>query len=173
MNELLAPTAGEVWLLHAPPREAMLALVARLATEGPLLVLDTGNQFDAYKVARLIRRRTRQLDEALERVRVARAFTCYQVVALFAGLSAAPMPHVILDLPATFADESVSLAESRRLLEQTLHHVARLRHAAPLIISAGPSRHGRRAELLQTIADAADHLLAWESPADAAPGKLF
>ena len=173
MNELLAPTAGEVWLLHAPPREAMLALVARLATEGPLLVLDTGNQFDAYKVARLIHRRTRRLNEALERVRVARAFTCYQVVALFEGLAATPMPHVVFDLPATFLDESVSLAESRRLLAKTLGHVERLRHAAPFIISAGPGRRGRRAEVLKTITDAADHLFAWESPAAPAPRKLF
>ena len=39
MNELLTPTPGKIWLLHTPPREAMLSLVAQMALIGPLLVI--------------------------------------------------------------------------------------------------------------------------------------
>jgi len=173
MNELLTPTPGEIWLLHTPPREAMLTLVAHMALAGPLLALDAANEFDAYRVARLIRTQTKQLDQTLGRVRVARAFTCYQVLALFQQLPASPVPHVIFDLPATFYDESVPLGESRRLLQIVLGHVDRLRRDAPIIIGVRPTRSGRRAELLQTIVDRTDHLFVWETPTAPAPVKLF
>lgn len=153
----------------------MLSLVARMALGGPLLVLDAGNQFDAYKLARLIRRQTAQLDSVLGRVQVARAFTCYQVAALFEKLPATPMPHVVFDLPATFYDESVATAESRRLLKIVLGHVERLRRVAPLLISVRPIR-GRapeRAELLQAVIDLADHVFIWHAPSDPAPARLF
>jgi hypothetical protein len=176
MDELLAPSPGEIVLLHTPPRDAMLSLVARMALSGPLLALDAGNQFDAFKVARLIREQTSQVDCVLSRVRVARAFTCYQVVALFEGLPTTPMPHVVFDLPATFYDESVSLSESRRLLQIVLAHVERLRRAAPMVISVQPirARHAhQRAELLQAVSDLADHVFIWETPAAPVPTRLF
>ena len=173
MNELHTPTPGEIWLLHTPPREAMLALVARMAVAGPLLALDAANEFDAYHVARLIRKQTRKLDQTLGRVRVARAFTCYQVLALFQQLPVSPVPHVVFDLPATFYDESVPLGESRRLLQVVLGHVERLRRDAPIVISVRPTRSGRRTELLQAVVDRADHLFMWETPSVPAPVKLF
>ncbi len=151
----------------------MLSLVARLALDGPLLALDAANEFDAHRVARLIRARTARLDEVLGRVRVARAFTCYQVATLFAQLPAAAMPHVVFDLPATFYDESVDLGESRRLLRLVLGHVERLRQDAPLLISVRPAPGGRRAELLQAVVDLADHLFIWETPAAPSPVRLF
>lgn len=173
MNELLAPTPGEIWLLHTPPRQAMLSLVARMALNGPLLALDAANEFDAHQVARFIRGRTSRLDEVLGQVRVARAFTCYQVVALFEQLPVTPIPHIVFDLPATFYDESVTLGESRRLLGVVLAHVERLRREAAMVISVRPARAGHRAELLQAVVDLADHLFAWETPAAPAPVRLF
>jgi hypothetical protein len=179
MNEIWTPSPGEIVLLHTPPREAMLSLVVRMALNGPLLVFDTANQFDAFKVARLIGRQTAQLDSVLSRVQVARAFTCYQVVALFEALPATPMPHVIFDLPATFYDESVTPRESRRLFQIVLSHVERLRRTAPLLISVRPP-HGRdaervyrRAAFLQAVTDLADHIFIWETPAATAPTRLF
>lgn len=152
----------------------MLALVARMAAAGPLLALDAANEFDAHQVARLIRRHApHQFEQTLGRVRVARAFTCHQVLALFKQLPASSMPHIVFDLPATFHDESVPLAESRRLLQLALSHVERLRRDAPIIISVRPAPGGLRAELLQAVVDRADHLFAWESPTAPAPVKLF
>lgn len=155
----------------------MLSLVARMALTGPLLALDAANEFDAFRVARLIRSQIRNqaihFDQALGRVRVARAFTSYQVLALFQQLPAAPVPHVIFGLPTTFYDESIPPAESRRLLGVALEHVERLRHDAPIVISVRPARAGRRPELMQAVIDLADHLFAWETPASPAPRRLF
>lgn len=160
--------------MHTPPRQAMLALVARMATDGPVLVLDAANEFDAHQVARLIRRHApRRFNRSLGHVHIARAFTCYQVLALFKQLPVTSIPHVIFNLPATFCDENVPLHESRRLLQVALGQVKRLRRGAPIIISVRPAPGGRRAELPQAVIDCADHLFIWESPAAPAPVKMF
>ena len=50
----------------------MLDLAAQLAAHGPLRVLDGGNQFNVYPVARAIRRRTSDLNAALQRIVLSR-----------------------------------------------------------------------------------------------------
>lgn len=149
----------------------MLSLIAALALENPLMVLDANNQFDAYRVARLIRRRTANLDPVLDRVFVARAFTCYQVVALFN--QTAPLLHVVLDLLATFDDESVRPEECRRLLQLVLGRVRLLSHHAPVVISAQPPRAHQRRDLLVAVAEIANHWLIWDTPSAAVTPSLF
>lgn len=150
--------------------QAMLTLAAHLARSGPLQVLDGGNRFNAYIVARQLRRlstldaarvgpgATRavpDLRSCLDRIRVARAFTCYQMAALidqacpgearacpavFAGACPGEArdtlngsPTLVIDLLDTFYDESAPLAERRRLAE---HCMQRLRQGPA---SAGQS----------------------------------
>jgi hypothetical protein len=175
MENWLAPLPGkgEIVVLQSPPRDLLLSLVAALALNGPLLVLDAGNQFDAYRLARLIRRQTADLYQVLEGVRVSRAFTCYQVVALFEQLPLVAMPHVIFDLPATFYDESVTAAESHRLLRIALYHVRRVSRVAPMVISVRPPHSPQRVELLAAVVKLADQLLTWEASDTPAQLRLF
>ncbi|NJN44425.1 MAG: hypothetical protein HC806_06705 [Anaerolineae bacterium] len=65
MNALDQLKPGEIAVLVAPraEEEKMLELTALLALRGRVGVLDGGNSFDAYQVARLLRRRTSQLTE--------------------------------------------------------------------------------------------------------------
>ena len=126
---VVAPQAG---------RTAMLELAARLALTGPLLVLDGGNQFNVYPVARALRRATADLSGALGRIHLARAFTCYQVSVLLAETPISCTPTLVLDLLSTFYDENVSLAESQRLLADGLFHLRRLSQSAPVVVSVHP-----------------------------------
>ncbi len=167
------PHEGEIVVLQSPPRELMLSLVAALALNGPLLALDANNQFDAYRLARLIRQRTTRLYDVLERVRVSRAFTCYQVVALFEQLPAVAMPHVVFDLPAMFYDESVTPEESRRLLRIALGHVRRVSRVAPVVISVRRPVAAQRVALLAAVVELADRLLTWETAEAPAQPRLF
>lgn len=133
----LAP--GNLYLVLAPRalgRQLMNTFAARLALAGAIYVLDAGNVFDAYGVARQVRSRSAGMFEALDRLRVARAFTCYQVLALLEQQPARREPTLALDLLATFADESVPLAERERLLAQALEHLRRLSQLAPVAVSA-------------------------------------
>ena len=115
---------------------AMFNLAAEHALAGPLYVLDGGNCINIYPLARALRQRTASLSTALENVRLARAFTCYQMLALLEGTQPDGAPVLVLDLLSTFYDESVPLFESQRLLANALRQLMRLRIAAPLAVSA-------------------------------------
>ena len=132
---------GHLYLvLAARPvgRTLMNTFAARLALAGLLRVLDGGNAFDALLIARQVRRRTATLETVLGRLQVARAFTCYQMVAMLAQQPASGHPLLVLDLLATFCDESVPVAERARLLDQALVDLRRLSAAAPTAVSAVP-----------------------------------
>jgi hypothetical protein len=140
MQLLPEPLAGKITLAVVPRRgiQPLLGMVARLALSAPLRVLDGGNCFNAYIVAQALRQQTEDVEAALERIRVARAFTCYQMVTLLDETPAIPVATAVLDLLATFRDETVPMAERQRLLGHCLERLKRLAAAAPLLVSASP-----------------------------------
>jgi len=154
----------------------MVELAAGLARRGTMRVLDGGNLFNAYLVARALRRQTVNIPAALERIFLARAFTCYQMEALLAASPAQPVPTLVLDLPATFYDESVRLPERQRLLARAVRHLRRLSSQAPVAVSARPAPAAaqagsvglaERAGLLDILIEAVDRV--WEADLPAAP----
>src|SRR5512146_2960645 len=110
------PFSGQLAMVLGPhaAQAQMLDLAARLAVGGPVRVLDCGNRFNVYPVARAIRSRTGSLQAALQRIHLARAFTCYQVLALLEEAPDESTPTLVLDLLATFYDEDVKLPETQR-----------------------------------------------------------
>jgi len=167
--------AGTLNVLVGPQaeRQAMLELTAMLALRGPVNVLDGGNCFDAFRVARLIRRQTPRLSETLQQVQVARAFTCYQVLTLFKQTPAGPAPQLVFNLLATFYDESVSLDESHRLLGVVIDHLYRLRQRAPVAVSVSRPPQPERASLVDTLVAAADQVLVREEQPATVATRLF
>lgn len=164
MQALTLPLSNQLLVLTAPHAAAamLLELAARLSLSGELRVLDAGNRFNVYPVARTIRRYTAELSAALARIQLARAFTCYQAAAMLAELPTDARPLLVLDLLATFYDESVSLPESQRLLQACLVHLQRLSRSAPVVVSAKPPapRRNGRTVLVETLQAAASG--AWQ-----------
>jgi hypothetical protein len=136
----------------------MLELAARLAVDQSLRVLDGGNRFNVYPVAKAVRRRTALLEEALRRITLSRAFTCYQLLVLLEESPNTSDPTLLLDMLSTFLDESVPLPESRRLLGSCLPHLRRLAGTAPLVVSVKPTPpiSAERQVLLDMLQVAAD-----------------
>ena len=155
MSFLAELNPGQIGLVIGPRAErlTLLELSAHLALHSPVRVLDGGNSYNALYVSRYIRRHTVQLNATLNRITVARAFTCYQVVSLLQQTAVSPHPTLILDLLATFYDESVDLREAHRL-----------RRLAPVIVSLRPTppHQPDRAGLSQPLAKIADHFLIRE-----------
>ncbi len=160
MNTFIESRAAPAgWTLLVGPHSlntTLLNAIARLGEGGPLHILDGGNRFNAYGVARA----ARGCSEVLSRITVARAFTCYQVLSLLESTPSTHIPLVILDLLSTFYDESVRAEERKRLLRNCTRHLERLAGAsAPLLISVHPPRLPSQAavELLGLLqASAAD-----------------
>jgi hypothetical protein len=136
MNDITDIRPGKWTLLvlargmHAP----LLSNLYRLAERGPLTVLDGGNRFNAYLVARGARGQA----DLLERITVSRAFTCYQMLTLLEATLCLPRPILALDLLNTFYDESVKAHERRRLLMGCIVHLDRLSRQAGGAVTVHP-----------------------------------
>ena len=165
---IVAPRAGHSF---------MLDLAARLAVHGPLRVLDGGNQFNAYPVARSIRSYTADLTRALQGIHMARAFTCYQMTSLIADAVEDSTPTLVLDLLATFYDENVNLGESRRLLSSCLVRLKQLAQTAPVVVGVQPPGEicQERSVLVDLVRKSAAQV--WEAPASSflpqKPGRRY
>lgn len=138
METLPELSIGKLLLLLGPKkylRSTLPLLTAKLALRSPLRVLDCGNSFRGYPLAREIRRQNAAVNQVLERIAIARAFTCYQVPALLAETPADGTPTLVLDLLSTFYDENINEKERGRLLALSIRHLKRISARAPLAVS--------------------------------------
>jgi hypothetical protein len=126
-----------------PVLELLYAGSAR--ARGHVSLLEGANRFHPYRVGELGRSLGVDATETLRRIRLARAFTAYQMVALVDGWAAEVRRHpptllVAHDLPALFAADEVPDDERAALLR----HVARTLRTladdvrAPLLLTLDP-----------------------------------
>ncbi len=178
INILTDIESNPLFLVIAPDKDVtgiLLSMAARLALNGPVEALDGGNCFDAYKVAREIRRQSHHLKVALNRIRISRAFTCYQVLALLEKEAVTPTPKLVLDMLATFYDENLPVAESSRLLQICIGHLKRLNQAAPVVVSVRPPAidQADRFTLVEQLQEITENVLVLNRPQIPQPLRLF
>jgi hypothetical protein len=150
----------------------LLVAAARLAQRGPLLILDGGNRCNAYTLARATGGRA----DLLQRISLARAFTCYQMAALLEEAPVGDCPLFLLDFLATFYDEAVSAPERRRLLDGCLAQLGRLSRTRGVAVSAClPAVPGSEdLGLLEALRSAAGQVWQSDPPLPAPqPWRLF
>lgn len=164
---------GLALFIDAPAHKTMLDLIAQLALHQPVRVVVGGNRFRAFDLTRTIRRHTVQVDAILQRIQLARPFTCYQALALFEELSAMAQPLVVLDLLATFADENISSAESYRLIRQVIQHLNWLKAYTAVIVHTTTPPQTDRAQLIDLLIETADYVLQPDLPKKFLPLTLF
>jgi len=150
-------------VLGLPQSDPILELIVRLALQRPVQVIVGGNRFDAHRMARMMRRHSVALDAMLGRIRQARPFTCYQMVTLLAETEPST-PLVVLDMLSTFYDESVSDAESVRLVQAATGHLQRLGRQVPVLVTLRPLAEGMRPGLVEMVQAAADDVYLYRTP---------
>jgi hypothetical protein len=148
LDTLSQPRLMLFWGSHTPTRTLLIALTALAARGSSPRAYDGGNRFDGYFVARLTRQFSlratggRPLDphRVLNRIRLSRAFTCFQLAELIENTEPSTEPLFVLDLLSTFYDESVPLRDSERLLANAIMHLKRLATVGPVIVGAREPR---------------------------------
>jgi len=185
MDQLLPPLYSTLspnhlhLLIHPNPGTSrlLLDLAASLAQRGPLTVLDGGNCFNIYTVAQALRRGGADVRQALGRIQVARAFTCYQMAALVSQPSPTcasletTTPLMVLDFLNTFQDENVPLGERKRLLKSSLLALRQRCKAAPILVSI----RKEVPEFMEMLAEVADGYIGddiWRADIPAQPPVL-
>ncbi|MGH9863579.1 MAG: hypothetical protein ACRD35_09165 [Candidatus Acidiferrales bacterium] len=117
--------------IHGHPQSSRLAhyfLLAPLLRGETVLLLDAANCFNPYKLADWARRSQRPPEELLERVRLSRAFTCFQLAELIERTPAAARRYgarrvVLTGLPDIFDEEEVPAAEVKEVFSRSLERL--------------------------------------------------
>jgi hypothetical protein len=117
---------------------AAAAAVWGVARKGPVWVVDAANRFDPYRLVREAARHQLPAQKALSQVRVARAFTSHQLVRLLeetfpASLESGSLVLVIGPV-SLFYDEQVPLGERRRLFQDLVQHLIRIKTQSALLM---------------------------------------
>jgi hypothetical protein len=172
-KNLALPLPNELMVVYGVHAGAgrLLDLAARLALHGQVYLLDCGNRSNMYHVAHALRPLTRDPAAALKNIRLSRAFTCYQVLALLGKVQLfTGIPVLVLDFLSTFLDESVQAGECAFLFEKTLKRVLRVSQFAPVVVSVKPllAISAERAGLLAQLKERAAHF--WEEVPEMAAG---
>ncbi|HXY47520.1 MAG TPA: hypothetical protein VEK13_06465 [Thermoplasmata archaeon] len=145
-----APGEATLWTGVPLAVEPLLELVyAGSASAGSRISLVEGaNRFHPYRIGELGRSFGIDATETLRRIRLARAFTAYQLVALVAGWAAEIRRHpadllIGHDLPALFTSDEIPAEERAELLRHVARVLAELLREvrAPLLLTLGSRGH--------------------------------
>ena len=117
---------------------AAAAAVWGVAREAPVWVVDAANRFDPYRLVREAARHHLPPQKALLQVRVARAFTSHQLVRLleesFPARLAAGSLVLVIGPVSLFYDEQVPLPERRRLFQDLVQNLTRIKTQSALLL---------------------------------------
>jgi hypothetical protein len=149
-------------------------LIAKMALRGPLTIIAGSEWIPAYKVARLLRHKTKAVKQTLDRVHLTRAFTCYQLLDLIETTRPIPEPLFVLDFLHTFHSPDIPLNVRLRVLRQCTQNLQRLSLSRPVafLIHYTPVQdYEHFYPLLETVAN---EIINIEAQAGAAPQlRLF
>ena len=143
----LAPGEVTVWSGPSVAVEPLLELLyaASATVRGRVSLLEGANRFHPYRIGELGRSLGLDASRTLRRVRLARAFTAHQMVALVDGWLREVRAHpatllVGHDLPALFWDGETPDDERDALLGQVARGLAEVvrRAGLPLLVTLGP-----------------------------------
>jgi len=142
-----APGEMTVWVGPSVAVEPLLELlyVGSARARGRVSLLEGANRFHPYRLGELGRSLGVDARETVRRVRLARAFTAYQMVALVDRWASEVRRHpptllVGHDLPALFTDDEIPREEQDGLLRRIARSLAALlrRVDLPLLLTLGP-----------------------------------
>jgi len=147
-----APGEATVWTGPSVAVEPVLELLyaGSAQVRGRVSLLEGANRFHPYRIGELGRAFGVDAAETLRRIRLARAFTAYQMVALVDGWARevrrrAPTLLVGHDLPALFADAEIPDDERSALLGHIARTLATLVREVrlPLLLTLSPDGFAR------------------------------
>ena len=144
-------------------RENITELMAALCLRGPLYVLAGSDWLPSYGLTRLIRHRTHEVRQTLNHIRMARAFTCYQLLDLIANLRPDEEPLLILDFLNTFLNDDIPLPVRFRVLRQCCGHLQRLAFRKPVVIFVQGLKTENDEAFLAILTGSADEVLRIET----------
>ena len=109
-------------------------LIAGLILSGPLFVLSGNEWLPAFELPRLIRERTKEIRQVMNRLYSARASTCHRLFDSLASLPSKGEPILVLEFLHTFYDADVPLRLRLFRLRECCRELKRLAFYRPVLV---------------------------------------
>ncbi len=135
-STLSLQTHPRLLLVEAEGRlsEGITELFASLALRGPFYAIAGGEWLPTYALACSLRHRTVAIHDILRRIRLARPFTCYQLLDLLADIRPDRDPVLVLDFLHHFYNPDIPIEVRQRVLGQCCRCLERLALIRPLLV---------------------------------------
>lgn len=170
----LASQAARLRLIETAGRqnEGITELFAALAMRGAFYAIAGGEWLPTYALVQRIRRETPEIEQILGRLRLARPFTCYQVLDLLEEIRPERTPVLILDFLHHFYNPDIQLPVRQRVLEQCCRHVQRLALSRPLLVFVQEMQTEEYRRFFSMLAAVADEILQADEMVDVEHSQL-
>ena len=147
-------------------------LFATLALRGSFYAIAGGEWIPTYALVQTVRRKTPDVQHVLGRVRLARPFTCYQVLDLLEDIRPERDPVLVLDFLHHFYNPDIQNSVRRRVLERCCKHLQRLALMRPLIVFVERLQTEEYRQFFPLAAAVADEVLRLDEMPAAADVQL-
>jgi len=131
-------------------------LIANLILNGPLFVVSGDEWLPSFLLPRIIRVQTTEIRAVLDRLRTARASTCYRLFDSLANTSPKGEPILVMDFLHTFYDPDIPLRVRLFKLRECCRELKRLAFYRPVIVMTQEMEsedYEKFSPALQSVAD--------------------
>ncbi len=146
------------------PSAGLTELFAQFALRGPFYAIAGGEWLPTYSLVHVIRRRTPAVRQVLNRVRLARPFTCYQLLDLLTDIRPERDPIIVLDFLHHFHNSDIQLDVRQRILDQCCRRLERLSLSRTLLVFVQSLDTDEYRAFYPLVAQAADEILQAAEP---------
>ena len=143
-------------------RESKTNLIANLILNGPLFVISGDEWLPSFVLPRIIRGRTTQIKEIMDRLHTVRASTCYRLFDSLAGIPPQGDPILVMDFLHTFYDADIPLRTRLFRLRECCRELKRLAFYRPVIVMTQEREGEDYEKFIPALSPLADKTLTLE-----------
>jgi hypothetical protein len=159
----LTRSRGLVLLLTVDKaRASMTEFIAAQILSSSLFVISGSEWLPAFELTRILRSKTLEVKEALDRLYTVRASTCYRLFDSLANIPSNGEPILVLDFLHTFYDEDIPLRVRLFKLRECCRQLKRLAIYRPVILITQQMPTEDYQKFIPALCSIADRMLTLE-----------
>ncbi len=143
-------------------RQQKTDLIANLILNGPLFVVSGDEWLPSFSLPRMIRGRTTEVKAVLDRLRTARASTCYRLLDSLANTVSKGEPILVMGFLHTFHDPDIPLQVRLRKLRDCCRELKRLAFYRPVLVMTQEAEGEEYEKLFPALQSVADTIVTLE-----------
>lgn len=144
-------------------RSEITKLMAALILRGPLFVIAASEWLPTYKLTRMVRRSTRNIQETFDRLYTVRASTCFRLLDSIGSIALNGEPILVLDFLYTFYDANLDLRVRLQKLVECCRQLKLLAFYRPVMVMTQEMHGDDYEKFLPALSSIADKTFTLES----------